>query len=127
MVTHSSAVSKLGSICYVLWGFVHLQTSYNVYKVGESLPFSMAEARVYQDAWILFFFALSAIVIALWLNWRNDRVGYWINLSLISIVDIGFIVYVLIPKLVPLWPGILGPVLWISGLVFTSIAYKGSK
>lgn len=36
--------------------------------------------------------------------------------------DIPFILLVLVPGYVPMWPGILGPILWIAGLACTAIA-----
>jgi hypothetical protein len=72
------------------------------------------------------FFALFAMVVAIRYNWKNDLLGYWLNLVVISAADIGFIVFVLLPGHVALFPGILGPVFWVSGLIFTTLG-MGSK
>ena len=56
------------------------------------------------------------------LNWRNNRLGFWCNAVTIGIGDIPFILFVLVPGYAPMWPGILGPVLWIAGLAGTAIA-----
>ena len=66
-------------------------------------------------------FATAGIVLAT-LNWRNNRLGFWCNAVVIGIGDIPFILFVLVPGYMPVWPGILGPVLWIAALVFTAIA-----
>jgi hypothetical protein len=44
------------------------------------------------------------------LNWRNDARGWWINLAVVSIVDLGFVFFVLVPGHGPLWPGLVLPI-----------------
>lgn len=82
----------------------------------------MPAGRVIQDAWNLMWFAIISLLGAVIFNWRNDLRGWWINLAAVSVADLGFIFYVLIPGYVPVWPGIAGPIFWILGLVLTSAA-----
>jgi len=89
--------------------------------LGQSLEPGMVQGRIYQGAWNLLFFALFAIVVAILLNWKNSRLGYWLNLVVISAADIGFIVAVLVPGYVPLFPGGIGPLLWVLALVFSTL------
>ena len=121
-----SAMSKLsvaGAICYVLWGCLHLMAAYAVYRVGAALAPGLAQARIFQDSWNLLFFGVAGIAVALTLNIRNNGWGYWINLGVLAVADTGLIFFVLIPGYIPLWPGIAGPVLWILGWFFTTLAY----
>ncbi len=70
------------------------------------------------------FFAL----VAIWLNWRNSSTGYWINLLTVSVTDIGFfVVFVIVPGYLAWIPGIIGPVFWILGAIFTTLAYLSNK
>ena len=121
-----SSITKLslaGAICYALWGFLHLQAAYAVYHVGAALEPGMAQGRVFQDAWNLLFFGVTAIVVALTLNIRNNAWGYWINLGVLTLADTGLIFFILLPGYMPLWPGVAGPVLWVLGWIFTTLAY----
>jgi len=121
-----SPITKLslaGAICYALWGCLHLQAAYAVYRVGAALEPGMAQGRVFQDARNLLFFGVTAIVIALTLNIRNNAWGYWINLGVLTLADTGLIFFILVPGYMPLWPGVAGPVLWILGWIFTTVAY----
>ena len=121
-----SSITKLslaGAICYALWGFLHLQAAYAVYRVGAALEPGMAQGRVFQDAWNLLFFGVTAIVVALTLNIRNNAWGYWINLGVLTLADTGLIFFILLPGYMPLWPGVAGPVLWVLGWIFTTLAY----
>ena len=122
---HSSVtrLSVIGALFYALWGCLHLQAAYAVYHVGTALEPGMAQGRVFQDAWNLLFFGVTAIAVALTLNIRNSAWGYWINLGVLALADTGLIFFVLIPGYMPLWPGLAGPVLWILGWIFTTLAY----
>jgi hypothetical protein len=74
-----------------------------------------------QTAFYLAAFAITAIVLAVTLNWRNDRVGFWVNAVVIGIADVPFILFVLVPGYMPWWPGLLGPILWVAAVVFTGL------
>lgn len=117
----SNLFAKLGSITYVLWGVLHIVAAQKVYMLGQTLDPGMVQGRIYQDAWNLLFFALFGIVVGVFLNWKNSRLGYWLNLVVVSAGDIGYIVFVLMPGFVPLMPGALGPVLWIVAVIFSTV------
>jgi hypothetical protein len=120
----SNLFAKLGSITYVLWGILHIEAARKVYVLGQSLDSGMLQGRIYQDAWNLLFFALFGIVVGVILNWKNSRLGYWLNLVVVSAGDIGYIIFVLIPGYVPLMPGALGPILWIAAVMFSTVGIK---
>ena len=119
--TKVNVFAKLGAITYVLWGLLHLQAARLVYMLGGSLMPGMVQGRIYQDAFNLLFFALFGIAVAVTLNWKNSRLGFWLNLVVVSAADIGFIVYLLMPGYVPLVPGALGPLLWVLALIFSTL------
>tara|TARA_B100000586_G_scaffold2349_2_gene1527 strand:- start:4955 stop:5344 length:390 start_codon:yes stop_codon:yes gene_type:complete len=119
--------AKVGAVAYVMWGILHIQAARLVFLLGGSLEPGMVQGRIYQDAFSLLFFAIFGIAIAVWLNWRNSRLGYWLNLVVISAADIGFIVYVLLPGYVPLVPGGLGPLLWVVAIIFSTLGILKSK
>jgi hypothetical protein len=126
MLQEHSSMTKLsvaGAICYALWGCLHLQAAYLVFRVGAALEPGMVQGRVFQDAWSLLFFGVTAIAVALTLNIRNNAWGYWINLWILALADTGLIFFILIPGHMPLWPGIAGPALWIAGFILTTLAY----
>lgn len=121
--TPITKLSIAGAVCYALWGCVHLSAANGVYHVGAAIEPSMVQGRVFQDAWNLLFFGIAAIVVAITLNLRNRLLGYWLNLGVLALADTGMIFFVLIPGYMPLWPGLAGPVLWILGWIFTTLAY----
>ena len=119
---------KMGATLYVVWGLLHIKAAHAVYTLANSMDPGMPQARVRQDAWHLLLFAILGIVIAIAWNWRNDRIGYWFNLIVIGLVDLGFIFLVVVPKLLPLWPhGLLGPLVYLLAVIFTTIGILQHK
>jgi hypothetical protein len=119
--------AKLGSITYVLLGLLHIEAARRVYMLGQSIDPGMIQGRIYQDAWCLLFFAIFGIVIAVYLNWRNSYLGYWLNLVVVSAADLGYIFFVLVPGYVPFVPGGIGPLLWVLAVIFSTVAIAKSK
>ncbi len=119
--------AKLGAVTYVLWGLLHIQAARFVYVLGQSLEPGIIQGRIYQDAWNLLFFALFGIVVAVTLNWKNSRLGYWLNLVVISAGDIGFIITIMVPGYIPLVPGGFGPLLWVVALAFSTLGILASN
>jgi hypothetical protein len=128
-VEHSAVtvLSIAGAIFYVLWGCLHLWAAKAVFQLGAALPSEMVRGRVFQNAWNLLFFGITAIIIALTLNVRNSTWGYWINLWVLAVADTGLIFFVLIPGYMPLWPGLVGPALWILGWLLTTLTYLRNR
>ncbi|MEE9331435.1 MAG: hypothetical protein V3U89_04305 [Methylophilaceae bacterium] len=115
---------KIGAVLYLLWGILHIKAAIVTYQLGATLEPSMVQGRVYQDAWSLVFFAVSVSIIAILLNWRNSRLGFWLNLAIASVTDIGFIFHILVPGYFPIIPGVAGPVLWGFAVIFTATAIR---
>ena len=113
--------AKVGAVLYVLWGIFHLVAANAVYALAEGSA-GMVRARLLQDAFYLLFFAVAGIVIAVILNWRNDKQGYWMNGTLIAFADIPFVLFVLMPGLIPWRPGLVGPLVWLIAFVSTTVA-----
>ncbi len=115
---------KIGAVFYLLWGLLHIKAAIATYQLGATLEPGLVQGRVYQDAWNLVFFAITVSVIAILLNWRNSRLGFWLNLGIATVTDIGFIIHILMPGYFPIIPGIIGPVLWVFAVIFTAVAIR---
>jgi hypothetical protein len=133
---------KIGAVFYVLWGIAHLGVGgallYRLATEGgtaalaqsssavplEELPQNLtgaASALVGQHAWNLVVFGCFALVVAVTLNWRNSRLGYWLNLGVVSAVDVGFIYAFVLPGYIRLADGLPGPALWVLAVIFSTI------
>ena len=120
-------LARTASILYVLWGILHIVAAVKVYTLGQSIEPGMIQGRIFQDAWNLLFFALFGMAVAIKYNWFNSKLGYWLNLVVISAGDIGFIIFLLIPGYIPLVPGALGPLMWLVALAFSTAAIYREK
>src|SRR5437764_1326898 len=84
-------------------------------RLAEELPQNfggVASGVLAQHAWNLAVFGFFATIVGAVLNWRNSRIGYWLNLGVVSSVDLGFIFAILIPGYIRLVDGLWGPALW---------------
>jgi hypothetical protein len=114
-------MAQIGATLYVAWGGLHLLAAYRVYKLATGQTAGMVRGRLYQSAWNLAFFAVFVIVVAVFFNWNNSGLGYWLNLVFASVGDIGFIIFILVPGYLPWRSGALGPALWVLAALFSTI------
>jgi len=121
------AFAKLGAVSYIIWGLLHIMAAFEESMLARTLEPGLVQGKINQGAWDLLFFALFALVVAIKYNWKNDLLGYWLNLIVVSAADIGFIVFVLLPGHVAVFPGILGPIFWIGGLAFTTLGMGAGR
>ena len=66
-------------------------------------------------------FGSFALIVAVTLNWRKSRLGYWLNLGVVSAVDVGFIYAILLPGYIRLGERLPGPALWVLAVIFSTI------
>ena len=109
-----------GAICYLLWGLLHIYAAWLSYTLADGSTDSFVGSKLQQNGWNLAFISLVCIYVALRLNWRNSRLGFWINAIMVSATDIGFIVLILLPGIAI---DLLGPILWLLGLAGTAYGY----
>jgi hypothetical protein len=138
---------RLGAVAYILWGIMHIMFAIQIFmlNIGDSTyavvqniysdtgaistPEELGDvigALMNQHAWNLLWFGAFAAVVGALYNWRNSIAGYWGNLAIVSLADIGFIFAILLPGYVDLMVGIWGPILWIIASVFSTIGVKNS-
>lgn len=111
----------IGSLFYLVWAALHIQAGLAVVGLGDKIATGMAQGRIYQDAWTLLFAAAVVAVVSGLTIWRVSTAGYWVTLAVATVTDVGFIVFVLVPGYLPLWPGLQGPICWIVGSVFATV------
>ena len=113
---------QIGAVFYTAWGLMHLYAAFQVYKLGKRQKAGMVQGRIYQNVWNQAAFAVAVIAVAVAYNWFNNPVGYWLNLALTSVTDVGFILFVIAPGYLPLWPG-----LWILAILFSTLGPWGIR
>ena len=117
-------LARAGAVFYVLWSVLHVVAAWFILAPAleplAGIEPGAAHGRIYQNSGLMVTVSLAAIVVAVSLNWRNERVGYWLNLLLVSGTDIAFIAFVLIPGDEPVPNGLVGPALWVIATVLST-------
>ena len=131
-------MAKTGAVAYMLWGVLHVIFG-GMFLYGALAKPSLIAEYGFGDAGAnaLGFFAqhgfnllwvgIFATVVGATLNWKNSATGFWVNGVVVSLFDIGFIVFVLIPGHIAVADGLMGPVLWIIALATSAVAYRSSR
>jgi len=115
---------RIGAVSYGLWGVAHVAAGWHVYQLALGVEPGLVQGRLFQDAAFLLLNALVAVAVAAALNWRNSRLGWWLNLTCVSITDVAFLVGLVLPGFVPLPAGLVGPALWLTGLAATTLGLR---
>ncbi|MGF1514070.1 MAG: hypothetical protein ACFB5Z_10300 [Elainellaceae cyanobacterium] len=116
---------KLGALCYGLWGFWHFRVVARMFNAAGQMEPNVLQARLYQGAFHILWFAVGAVAIAIAFNWRNSRVGYWANLLMIGWTEVGLLLFFMLPGYFPWLPtGFIGPLLWVCAVVFSTLGYR---
>ncbi|MEJ2314438.1 MAG: hypothetical protein P8Y85_06615 [Nitrospirota bacterium] len=120
---------QIGAVFYMIWGVLHIRSALGVYAASTAMPPGMEDVGgwLFQGAWNMLWMAVASIVVAAVYNWKNRPVGYWVNLVLVSLASMGFIFAVLAPGYVPLEKGLIGPVVWLLAVAFSTIGYRGER
>ena len=116
---------KIGAVFYGLWGLWHIQVVTKMFGFASSqMETGILQARIYQGAFHILWFAIAAIAIAILFNWRNSTIGYWTNLITIGWTEVGLLLFFILPGYFPWLPtGFVGPLLWIFAVLFSTLGY----
>ena len=115
--------ARLGAVAYAVWGLFHVYVAWQIYVLGF-VEQGIARGRLLQLAAYMLTIALFAIVVAVTRNWRNDELGYKLNLAVVSWADIIWVLVVVLPGFVPLGRGLIPPAIWIVAAIFTTIGRR---
>ncbi|MCC0043363.1 MAG: hypothetical protein H6892_02970 [Brucellaceae bacterium] len=111
---------RAGAVFYVLWGLLHIYAAWLGFELAAGEGTGMAQGKLYQNAWNLGYIALFSIVVGVSFNWRNSTLGYWLNIVTVSVTDIGFVIFILLPGHSS---DLLGPILWLIAAALTTVGY----
>jgi hypothetical protein len=116
-MTTTTPAARTGAVFYALWGLLHVvgagvQLATLNSEGGTGLARLISSARPVAEnadvpvaaaafmgmgAFNLLWIGLLVTGIAVTLNWRNSRLGYWLNLGIVGATDLGLLVALLLP------------------------------
>ncbi len=123
----SRVFAILGAIAYFAWGGLHLLAAGKSYMFAANMEAGLVQGRLFQGSFYVAAFAIVAVVVALGFNWRNGRIGYWINLLTVSAADIPFVLFIVLPGHMSGPEALIGPSLWLTGVACSTIGLLTSR
>jgi len=118
--------ARIGAIAYGLWSLLHIMLGVERLSARADVD-QLAESagRLAQGHWTLIYLGIFGLILS-YFNWKNAKWAYWVALFIISAEDIGFILFPVIQGGLEFPKSVIGPGLWLIGLLFTTIAYLRS-
>lgn len=111
---------------YVLWGLLHM--GLGVSMVIGDLADGAPDTELAAESLMFFICATvlgaQAIFVALTMNRVNSRIGYWLNVAVLGVVDVAFLVFLVVPGHVDLIGGTSGPAIWLMATVCATVALR---
>ncbi|GFE77212.1 hypothetical protein [Novosphingobium sp. TCA1] len=117
--------ARFGALCYAAWGVFHCKVALDIWRLGAAQR-DLAQGRLYQLAAYMLTIALFVLVVGLWRNWRNDRLGYWLNLVVAGWADSIWVAVVVLPGYVDPIRGFVPPAIFLAGAFLTTLARRTS-
>lgn len=114
--------ARFAVIFYLVWGLFHVYVAWDIYQVGGTQS-GIVQGRVYQLAAYMLSISVFVIAVALSLNWRNDRVGYWLNLLVAGWADLVWVAVVVAPGYVGVMRGLAPPAIFLIAAALSSLAF----
>ena len=114
----AQASAIVGAVFYLLWGLLHIQAGVTIASLGLGLHKStMVQGRIYQDSFYTFSAAAALIItvmVSAWKvsDWKGWKCCYWLTLGIAAATVVSFIIFILVPGYMKLWPGLEGPGAW---------------
>lgn len=139
---NNSVFSKTGAVFYILWGMLHIIGAILLFVALQesvdkglsvlasnlvnipSVNGNTAVAGLYgYYTYLLLAIAVFVTVIAVIYNWKNNPIGYWINLLFVGAVEIGIVSFLLFPGYMKWEEGGIGLSLFVLAAIASSITY----
>lgn len=113
--------ARIAALCYAAWGFFHVKVAWEIAALGTAQQ-GLVQGRLYQLAAYMLSIALFVTIIGLWQNWRNDRFGYWLNLSVAGWADAIWVLVVVLPGYVDPVRGFVPPIIFLAAAALSTWA-----
>ena len=112
--------ARIGAVLYVVWGLLHLGSGLlGIWLTGQPGTPDRAGGMAAMPTQAS---GLSEAGLGLIRQHSHDIATGGAVAMAIALLDLGMIVFVLLPGHVPLLDGLIGPVLWLGGLALTTLA-----
>lgn len=131
----TTTAARIGAVAFLLWGLVHVAGGAALLgaladggpvalrMLGSGVSPSLLPAALDPVSgavlafhfWNLVWIGVIVAAVAVCLNWRGSRAGFWINLGVVAAADAGMVATLLLP-------GLISPAEGAVGLVLAAVA-----
>jgi hypothetical protein len=141
-MTTTNRAARTGAAFYALWGLLHvaggavqlvtlkgsggaaltrmISSARPLDEASAAVP-DAAAAFMGMGAFNILWIGVLVTVIAVTMNWKNSRLGYWLNLAIVGATDLGLLVALLLPGTMAWSDGGLGLSLFAVALVASTL------
>ncbi|WP_299730656.1 hypothetical protein [uncultured Tateyamaria sp.] len=134
-----TVTAKIGAVGFGLWALLHIvgagailaavmsggpEAGYVIYGVGEGALPAATGAILGYFAFLLLAIALVVGGIAARMNWNNSEAGLAINTGIVLVIEIGLILFLLIPGHLPFMQALPGFVFFAIGVIAGGMACR---
>ena len=145
-MSETNRFARTGAVFYALWGLVHVagaavQLSTLQAAGGVGLTAMISSARPFDPGAVgafpeaaegfmamggmnILWLGVLVTAIAVTLNWRNSRAGYWLNLVLVGATDLSLLAALLLPGYMAWSDGGIGLTLFVLALIFSTLGRR---
>lgn len=133
--------SRIGAILFGLWGILHIvgggsilaavaespATGFAVYRDSAGTFPAIAGSILGYLAFLIAVAGLAVTLVAWRLNWRNSALGLGVNTAIAGVLDLGLVLFLLLPGYVSVGEASIGVSLLIAATLFGGIACSARK
>ncbi|PJI85982.1 hypothetical protein BC777_2336 [Yoonia maricola] len=127
MISKALPTAKLypraAAIFLAIWAVMHVGAAVSTWMTAGTVGDPLAAGRIQQNAWHLFGMAVFVGILTPRI-WRRSVGGAVIAAAVTTFTDLGFIVLLLLPGIVPVIPGIFGPSVWLIAMILLALAHR---
>lgn len=120
-VSRAALSARIGALCYAGWGLFHCKVAWDIAQLG-TIERGLTQGRLYQLAGYMLSISLFVLAVAFTRNWRNDRLGFWLNLVVAGWADAIWVLVVVLPGYVDPARGFVPPGIFVCGALLTALA-----
>jgi hypothetical protein len=132
-------LARIGAIAFVLWGMLHIAGSglvlaelasggpaagFEVYGTTATVDATIAGSVLGYMSFLIFAAGLAVAAVAVRMNWRNSELGLTLNTGLVLLIEIGLVIFLLVPGHVSIAEAVPGIGLFLIAAVCGGVACR---
>jgi hypothetical protein len=137
----NTLLARIASVSFVLWGLLHVVGGVLILVAAKSDPASgyayyqqhsgtfapLAGAILSYFSYLIACAGVAAAVIAIKMNWHNSQLGLAINTIVIGVIEVGLVIFLVLPGFTPFAEASPGLLFFVVGIVAGGMACRSAE